>query len=137
MYWLLINWYRWRHALPALLLLLVLLCSAAGSVQASQDGDENEGPGYVIAGRLIDSQGQPVPEAHISAHLPDQEEPLAETESQEDGNWGLILVEEPLIGLHFNIERPHFERAWANWNCNAKSRPAFGRRRSFSPAFWP
>ena len=109
MHWLLVNWYRWRHALPALLLMLVLLWSAAGFVQASQDGSEDEEPGYVIAGRLIDSQGQPVPEAHISAHLPDQEEALAETESQEDGNWGLILVEEPQAGLYFNIERPHFE----------------------------
>ena len=63
MHRLLVNWYRWRHALPALLLMLVLLWSAAGFVQASQDGGEDEEPGYVIAGRLIDSQGQPVPEA--------------------------------------------------------------------------
>ena len=59
--------------------------SAAGLAKAGQDVDE--GPGYVIAGRLIDGQDQPVPEAHVSAQLPDQEEPLAETKSQEDGNW--------------------------------------------------
>jgi hypothetical protein len=93
------HWYRWRHMLPALVLLLVLLWSAAGLVQAGQDGDGESGPGYVIAGRLIDDQEQPVPEAHVSAQLSDQEEPLAETESQEDGNWRMALEEEPVAGL--------------------------------------
>jgi Na+/H+ antiporter NhaD/arsenite permease-like protein len=103
----LIIWYRWRHAAPVLLLLLALLWSAAGLVQAGQES--GVGPDYVIAGRLIDSQLQPVPEAHISAHVPGQEEALGETESQEDGNWGLNLEEEPVAGLQVLIERPHFE----------------------------
>ncbi|MGD8583864.1 MAG: ArsB/NhaD family transporter [Chloroflexota bacterium] len=103
----LFTWYRWRHALPVLLLLLALTWSAAGLVQAGQEGVE--GPAYIIAGRLIDNQNQPVPEAHITAHLPGQDEPLGETESQEDGNWRLDLEKEPVAGLQVTIERPHFK----------------------------
>jgi Na+/H+ antiporter NhaD/arsenite permease-like protein len=101
------TWYRWRHALPALLLLLALLWSAAGLVQAGQDSGGS--PEYVIGGRLIDSQDQPVPEAQISAHLPGQEEALTESESQEDGNWRLDLEGLPAPGLQIVIDRPHFE----------------------------
>jgi Na+/H+ antiporter NhaD/arsenite permease-like protein len=99
--------WRWRPLLPALLLLFALLWSAVGLVQARQENPN--GPAFVIAGRLVDGQDQPVPEAHISAHLPDQEEALSETESQDDGNWRLALEEVPSASLQVAIERPHFE----------------------------
>ena len=105
----LVTWYRWRHALPALMLLLALVGSMAGLAQAEQDQEGGQRPDYVIAGRLIDGQNQPVPEAHISAQLPDREKALGESESQEDGNWRLALEEEPVPGLQIVIERPHFE----------------------------
>ncbi len=104
---LLSSWYRWRHALPAVILLVALLWSAADLVQAGQV--DLDGSTYVIAGRLIDSQNQPIPEAHIAAYLPNQDEAVGETESQEDGNWRLDLEEEPVVGLQVTIDRPHFD----------------------------
>ncbi len=83
------------------------MLSLAGLVQASQD-DEQTGS-YVIAGQLVDGQEQPIVEASIMATMPGEEEPLAETESQEDGNWALILKEEPQAGLTVTIQRPHFQ----------------------------
>ena len=51
--------------------------------------------GYLITGRLFDPQGQPIVAAEISAHLPDEEEKIAEAESQEDGSWALVLDQVP------------------------------------------
>jgi hypothetical protein len=96
-----------RPILPALVLLLALILTAVGLVQAGQGDPFKEG--YIIAGQLVDSQGQPIAEARVTAEMPDVEEPLAETESQEDGNWGLVLTGEPEVGLAVVIERPHFE----------------------------
>ena len=82
-----------RPVLPALVLLFALILTGASLVQAGQGDPFKEG--YIIAGKLVDSQGQPIAEALVTAEMPGVEEPLAETESQEDGNWGLVLAEEP------------------------------------------
>ncbi len=96
-----------RPIFPALVLLIALILTAAGLVQANQGDPFQEG--YIIAGQLVDNQGQPIVEATVTAEMPDVEEALAETESQEDGNWGLVLAEEPQGGLAVVIERYHFK----------------------------
>lgn len=61
-----------------------------------------------ITGQLLDSQGQPVQEATITARLPDEEEALAEAESQEDGSWTLEIAEVTEGELLLEVERSHF-----------------------------
>ena len=99
--------HQWRRPLAALILLLGLVFSVASLVQAGQEPVQSDG--YVIAGKLVDNQGQPVVEALVTANMPGEEEPLAETESQEDGNWALVLAQEPEAGLTVVIRRPHFQ----------------------------
>jgi hypothetical protein len=65
--------------------------------------------GFAITGQLIDSQRQPVVAAEVSAHVPGEDEPLAEVESQENGSWTLVLNEIPGGSLKVDIERAHFE----------------------------
>ncbi len=100
---------QWRHPLAALVLLIALIFTAVGLAQARQEGQEEGSDGYVIAGQLLDSQGQPVVEALVMAIMPAEDEPLAETESQEDGNWALITEGEPQAGLAIVVQRPHFQ----------------------------
>ncbi len=65
--------------------------------------------GYLLSGRLVDAQGQPIVAAEVSVHAQDEAEPLAEAESQEDGSWSLRLPEFPLGSLSIAIRRHHFE----------------------------
>ena len=46
-----------------------------------------ESGGPVVTGRLVDAKGQPVVAAHVLAVPSRNTEPIAETESQEDGSW--------------------------------------------------
>lgn len=104
-------WRSWQHALAAFILLFALVFSIVGMAQAGQtEPGGNQQPNYVIAAQLLDSQQQPVVNAQVTAHMPGVEEPLAETESQEDGNWALELEEEPEAGLTIVIQRPHFQK---------------------------
>jgi Na+/H+ antiporter NhaD/arsenite permease-like protein len=96
-----------RQSLGILAILGFSLASAAGMVQAKQI--ERDDTAYIIAGRLIDRQDQPIVDAKVSTGIPGEEEPLEETESQEDGNWALMLDERPETALEITILRPHFE----------------------------
>jgi Na+/H+ antiporter NhaD/arsenite permease-like protein len=100
-------WSGWRQPLAALFLLVVLMASAVGLVQAAQ-GEEGAGR-FAIAGQLQDAQGQPVVEAEVRAFLPGEEEPLAEVNSQNDGSWILLLPERPADQLLVSIGRHHFK----------------------------
>ena len=64
---------------------------------------------YLVTGRLMDEQGQPVVAAEVAAIVPGEEEPLAEVESQEDGSWSLLLPEPPKGALVIEISRAHFD----------------------------
>ncbi|MBU0512547.1 MAG: ArsB/NhaD family transporter [Chloroflexi bacterium] len=80
-----------------------------------------------IYGRIIDTQDQPVREAHIRWQIDEDGEPLAETTTQDDGTFTLALPETFVYGdsesemgqtvehlgdtLILHIERPHFESA--------------------------
>jgi Na+/H+ antiporter NhaD/arsenite permease-like protein len=63
---------------------------------------------FLIAGQLTDSLDQPVEGAHISASLPEDGEPLNETESRSDGTWSLQFNNLPKGNLEIQIERPHY-----------------------------
>jgi len=63
--------------------------------------------GFLITGRLFDPQGQPIVAAEVSAHVPNEEEAIAEAESQEDGSWLLVLDHVP-EGASVHIHRYHF-----------------------------
>ncbi len=91
---------RWRSLAP--LLLLLVMASGHYAIQAApppQAGDS--ATEYVITGRLLDEQGQPVTEALIHGAG-------AETESQADGSWSLELTGLPDGPVELVIERPHF-----------------------------
>ncbi|MGB3715902.1 MAG: SLC13 family permease [Candidatus Promineifilaceae bacterium] len=96
-----------RQSLGILAIFILSLASAVGMVQAKQI--ERDDDAYIIAGRLLDKQDQPVVGGRVTAGIPGEEEPLEETESQEDGNWALMLDEQPEIHLEITIVRPHFE----------------------------
>ncbi len=63
----------------------------------------------VVFGQLSDAQNQPVVDAIVQAVIPGQAEPIAETESLEDGSWILIFSEIPSQELELKIEHPHFQ----------------------------
>lgn len=84
--------------------LMLLLVGSTTSRNAAAQAD-----GFLITGRLVDPQTQPVVAAAIKAHLADESEPLAEVESREDGSWDLLLPQLPAQGLILTIERHHFE----------------------------
>lgn len=76
-------------------------------VRAMQTADEQPAR-YLIVGRLIDAQAQPVIKAHIEGSVIGENEPIAESESQDDGSWQLGMNEVPHADLEILISEPHF-----------------------------
>ena len=99
-----------RLPTAAFVLLLFLTLTIANSVQANQtDPDSTQ---YVITGRLLDTQEQPIVDADIIA-LPEGEtsetaEPIAETHSLEDGSFALRFDELPPESTYLTFESHHF-----------------------------
>lgn len=98
--------------LPVALALGTLLVALVVGVSPANTADE-EADGYLISGRLVDAQGQPVTDAEVSAHVSgepdDSAGSLAEAVSQEDGSWSLLLPAVPEESLVISIARHHFE----------------------------
>ena len=63
---------------------------------------------YWIIGKLLDPQGQPIVEAHIQTMAAGSDQPLASTDSLEDGSWILTLPDIPAQQLEIDISHPHF-----------------------------
>jgi len=78
-----VAWTQWVAWVSGALIALALFPSSA---QASQGG-------AILTGRVLDVQGRPVDEAHISIWSANGLEPIAETESGEEGFWTLRLGE--------------------------------------------
>ena len=97
---------RIKFALPVTLGLAGLLLSVLFVFNPGLASQVNQGK--IITGQLLDSQGQPVQDAHVLALSPAQAEPLAEADSQEDGSWTLDLPAVPQNELHIEITRSHF-----------------------------
>ncbi len=101
------NRYRFLWALVLVLILSLTVWPGrppVGDAQAA--GGPDSGPS--LSGRLVDSQGEPVRGARVTAWADDEEEPLAEAESQPDGGFILDLPAGPLPRLTLRVERPHF-----------------------------
>ena len=84
---------------------LLLITDGARAYQAG----EEEPAEFVVVGRLIDLQGQPIVEAHILGYIDFIEEPISESESQEDGSWRLGFDQVPVEDLEIKLSHPHFE----------------------------
>jgi len=90
---------------------VILLLSVGFSlprIVAASTGRDGSSGQWVILGRVLDPQGQPVATAVISARLPNDTDPLAEVESNSDGTWVLGLDELPAGDFLVVIEHPHF-----------------------------
>ena len=93
------------------LVALAIVVGLAGVIASASyaESTEEEVDGYLVEGRLLDAQDQPIVGAAVQARTSGEGEPLAEAESQEDGYWVLLLPEIPGESLTITIERPHFE----------------------------
>ena len=91
-------------AFLVLAFLLLLIPGEANALPRSQE-DTVE---LVIVGRVVDSQGVPIVDAEILAITSQQEDPLAEDQSLEDGSWVLTFPEMPLNDLQIEIAHSHF-----------------------------
>jgi len=109
-----------RNYLVGLAFGVGLIALIVGAPHANGAGGQTEG--YLVTGRLVDLQGQPVEAAEVSAHATveaaevsaggspeDGDPPLARAESQEDGSWSLLLPAIPEKSLVVTIERHHFQ----------------------------
>ena len=96
---------------------LLALAFLAGSITPANAQAEAK---FLVAGRLIDAQGVPVVDGHVTLGAPgDEAEPLGETESAPDGSWLIWLDEVPEGELELNISRPHFESVSAELDLSA------------------
>jgi len=64
-----------------------------------------------VSGRVVDTQGQPVPGAHVALFLGDSLEPYAALETDHTGQFVLDLPDSPVGRVRLEVSRPHFEPA--------------------------
>ncbi len=96
---------RWLFP-GALALALVCILISVGA----QEGAQNVGDGGPsISGRLVDPLGEPIHDANVAVRANGASEPVAHTESQEDGSFLLALSAEIFTALDLEITRPHFQ----------------------------
>ncbi len=104
-----------------------------------------EPAGGVITGRLLDTHGEPVVEAHIALVAENDPEPGAETISQPDGTFSLYLDSAARQPFTLEIRRHHFETI--HWNARAEDLSTLRQTgtlhlpdqtlpRTTGPAFW-
>ncbi len=111
-----------------------------------QESPRQPGDGQVsIAGRLVDSQGQPIHDAEIHAYVDGQETIAAQAESQADGSYLLDLPSTATVWVRLEISRPHFqglefeldEGSVRQLNSEGALRlPDTELRRRSTPGFW-
>ena len=125
-------------------LVILSLLLITGGARAYQAGEE-EPAEFVVVGRLIDSQGQPVAEAHIFGYIDYVEEPISETESQEDGSWTLGFDQVPVEDLEIVFDHAHFEPMTMRLGFEERKQREedsvyrlgeITLRREITPAFW-
>ena len=95
-----------------LILCLLVLCIEV----FVQPGHAIQAGNFMVTGELTDSLDQPVKGAHVTAYLAGNEEPLAETESRDDGTWSLQLDALPNKNLEIDVERPHYVSYFTSLN---------------------
>ncbi len=95
----------WLLKVVVLVCLLFLIPGESMAAPAAQEKEF----ALVVFGQVYDPQGQPVVDARVHAIAPGGEEPVAETESLEDGSWILPFADIPTQSLELKVEHPHFE----------------------------
>jgi Na+/H+ antiporter NhaD/arsenite permease-like protein len=101
----------WRWILVGILALSLPLVLSADHTQGlvrAQETPTSETAGVSLSGRLLDSLGEPVPEAEISVLLNGGREPVAEGTSQEDGSFLLHVPAGEIRAVVLDVIRPHF-----------------------------
>jgi Na+/H+ antiporter NhaD/arsenite permease-like protein len=133
-----------REILALILLLLFAgfsSISATRSYPAAAQGSID----YVITGELLNSQSQPVQDAHIKLISGERDVVITETESAADGSWILLLDEMPEGELKLLIERQHYESRDIPFSIETRERlkehgsVLFSQmvlERKITPAFW-
>ncbi len=105
----------------------------------------DEPPPALLTGMIVDRQGGPVQEATVALHSGQQEQPLAETKTQPDGRYALVVPETIPDDLTVHIERAHFSEASQDLSAEAVEALRAGQPvalpdtvlpRRLSAAFW-
>lgn len=138
----------WRWILMGILALSLPLVLSIDDAQATiwaQETPTSNTAGVSLSGRLLDSLGEPVPEAEIAVLLNGGGEPVAEGTSQEDGSFLLHLPAGEIRAVVVEIARPHFrplelhlaetEVAQLDLGC-AVGLADIELERRITPAFW-
>lgn len=94
-------------ALPLIGLLLFTLASSLFYRILPVAAQGSAQPG--VAGRLVDSQGEPVPNAEVKVYASGGDQPVAAGRSQADGAFVLDIPDERVETLKLEITRPHFQ----------------------------
>ena len=128
------------------LLALLLAGSLLLSLLNGPVGRADEEPlPALLTGSVHDRQGVPVRDAEVRLYGDQGEEPLAETETQPDGRFALILPENFSDALTVRIERAHFAPAEIALSAEAVAALRAGDSvvlpdtillRHITPAFW-
>ncbi|MFP3854711.1 MAG: SLC13 family permease, partial [Anaerolineales bacterium] len=119
------------------ILLWLLPAQSSGAMQKAS---------ALLAGRVIDSQDQPIFGAEAALEDPSTGEVLSAVETQENGRFAIDLTDAELTGgLELTIERPHFETISTPLSNQQVERleageavalPTFTLARELTPAFW-
>jgi Na+/H+ antiporter NhaD/arsenite permease-like protein len=72
-------------------------------------GEAQPQSGYMISGTVFDRQGNPLDITQIEINSSEHSEPLAFSESHDDGEWNLVFDSIPPGTLTLSINRPHFQ----------------------------
>ncbi|MEJ2732456.1 MAG: ArsB/NhaD family transporter [Anaerolineae bacterium] len=95
----------WSWMLAALLIgLSLILVLSSPAVQA-----EEPAPSRLITGRVYDQQGQPVQGVQAAATEHGDGEPIAQSATQADGRYALVMPDNIPDRLVVQLERTHFE----------------------------
>jgi Na+/H+ antiporter NhaD/arsenite permease-like protein len=134
-----------RHSVKSLRKRLLLAASITFLLLALAPLLVNASDAPALSGRVVDTQGQPVPEAHVALFLGDSLEPHTELETDHAGQFVLDLPDSPVDRVRLEVSRPHFEPA--TWQADgadleelnqgsAVRVPDLALERQITPGFW-
>lgn len=95
-----------RFLCTSILVILIVLLLFSGHIPQTAAAAPVDG--YLLTGRLLDSQAQPIAAATIEVIPEKDADPIATAESQETGEWSLVIPEVPGQNFRVFIQRHHF-----------------------------
>ncbi|NOZ05219.1 MAG: citrate transporter [Chloroflexi bacterium] len=132
-------------SVPAGLVAIAIVLAIGASTIFPTPVVRGEPAGGVITGRLLDTHGEPVAEAHISVVVESDAGPVVEAVSQPDGTFSLYLDSAALQPFTLEIRRHHFETIY--WHARTEDLNRLQQEgalhlpdqtlpRTTGPAFW-